>query len=93
MSSVELEKEERGKSRSKRKMFLSNVECRMSNVKAQSSNVKAQITLNPLALRSVKSRTKSRCTRLRETSGMSNVELEKEERGKSKSERKISDVG
>ena len=41
MSNVELEKEERGKSKSKRKMpgdFLSNVECRMSKLKRQSSN-------------------------------------------------------
>ena len=61
MSNVDLEKKERGKSKSKRKMpgdfcRMSNVECRMSKLKAQSSNVKAQITLTPLALRSVSSR-------------------------------------
>jgi len=45
MSNVDLEKEERGKSKSKRKMpgdFLSNVECRMSNVECRMSNVECQ---------------------------------------------------
>jgi len=44
MSNVELEKEERGKSKSKRKMpgdFLSNVECRMSNVECRMSKLQA----------------------------------------------------